>query len=88
MVGEGGGVEVFGEADVETETDNDDDGSEREAANSTPGNEGSSADPTRTAAEEEAASSMQTKSFGACSCSPVARTQEAATQREMVGEDR
>jgi len=100
-VGEGGSVETAEkEADVGTETDNDGDddgdgdaqGSEREAANSTLGNEGSSADPTKTAeavaaAEEEAASSMQTKGLGVCSCSPVARTQEGAARKGMVGED-
>lgn len=98
MVGEGESAETFEkEADVENEIDNDDDGDdvqeyEKEAVNSTQENEGSSADPTKTvvavvAAEEEAASSMRTKRLGAYSCSLVARTQEAAAQKGMVGDD-
>jgi len=101
IVGEGENAETAEkEADVGTETDNDGDGdgdgdaqgSEREVANSKLGNEGSSADPTKTAVavaavEEEAASSMQTKRLGVCSCSPVAHTQEGAARKGMVGED-
>jgi hypothetical protein len=82
------------EVDAENETDNDDDGvqgSERGAADSMQGSEGSSADPTKTAAaavaaKEEAASSMRTKRLGVYSCSPVARTQGVAARKGMVGE--
>jgi len=93
IAGEGESADTVEEVGVGTETDDDGDaqGSEREGANSTLGNEGSSVDPTKTAAavaaaKEEAASSMQTKRSGLCSCSPVARTQEGAVQKGMVKE--
>ena len=95
MIGEGGGVETDEkDADVETVTDNDGDAQvyEREGVNSTPGNEGSSGGPMKTmvvvgAGEEGVANSNQTKRVGACSCFPVVRTQEVATQKGMAEED-
>ena len=94
IAGEGESADtVEKEVGIGTETDDDCDGdaqeSEREVAGSKLGNEGSLADPTKTVAvaEEEAASSMQTKRLGVCSYSPVAHTQGGVAQKGMVGED-
>ena len=93
MAGEGESAETLEEADVETETDNDGDAqtSERGAANLTPGNGGTLAGPTKmteavAAAGEEVARLTRTKWQGACNCSLVAHTQEAAAQKGMAGE--
>ena len=92
--GEGAGTPEK-EADVEAETDNDGDAqaSEKGAVNLTPGNEGSSAGPTKmmadvTAAEGEVASLTQRRRLGACSYSLMAHTQGAAARKEMGVEGR
>lgn len=85
-----------GEADVETEIEIDNGGGARTSgkgvANSTLGSECSSTGLTWTmtaaAAAEEVGGSTQTKRLGACSCSPVAHTQEAAIRKGTAGEDR
>jgi hypothetical protein len=93
--GENGGTpEKMRDAGIETETGNDGDvqTSEKGAANSTPGNEGSSVVSKKTmtaaaTAEEGVVGSTRTKRLGACRCFLVARTQGAATRKGTAGED-
>lgn len=87
------------EADSETEieTDNGDvQSSEKGAAGSTPGGEGTSEGPTKTTTavvvvaavgEGGVTSSRQTRNLRACNCSLAARTQGVATQKGTAGED-
>ena len=84
-----------GEADVETGTEIDSGGDARTSgkgvANSTLGSECSSTGLMKTmtavTAAKEVGGSTQTKRQGACSCSLVAHTQEAAIQKGTGGED-
>ena len=92
--GSGGKPEKMRNAGIETETGNDDDvqTSEKGAANSTPGNEGSSMVSKKTmaaaaTAEEGVVGSTRKKRLGAYRCFLVARTQGAATQKGTAGED-
>jgi len=89
--GESAGMPEKEDAEVETETGNDGDGqtSGRGAANSTPGNGGPSMGPMKTTmvVEEAVAGSTRTKRLEACNCSPVVRTQGAATRRGMAEDD-
>ena len=95
MVVIGAGM-VEGEVGVETETEIGSGGDGRTSgkgeANSIPGSECSSTGLMRTmtavTAAEEVGGSTQTKKLAACSCSPVARTQEAAIRKGTVEEDR
>lgn len=90
MFGEDESAGTPDEAGAGTETDNDGDARtfEKGSANSTLG-DGGLLTKTKTVAvvEEEAAYSTQTKRLEACSCPPVARTQEVATQKGTAGED-
>lgn len=71
-----------------SDTDDDVQISERVGVNLGPGNEGTSTELKTTATEagEGAADSVQTKRAGVRSCSPAARTQEAAALKGTVEE--